>query len=353
MLRRIFVLFVLLFLGLAGYVYFFYFTSATKFSGKSKLLYISTKSANSAKLLAQLADDSIVNNIGRFKILARQRGYLAAIKPGRYRIKAGTSLYELVNQLRNGEQEPVNLVINKLRLPQDLARLLARQLETDSITALAALQDGDTSLANNKLYQIIPNTYSVLWTQPVQKVVARLTADYAKWWRQNNRIEKAKALGFTPDQVYTIASIVEEETNLAADRGKVASVYLNRLRLGMPLQADPTIRFALQNFVMNRILFVHLKTPSAYNTYQHTGLPPGPICTPQPATIDAVLDAPKTDFIFFVANPDLRGGSTFTTNLADHNRAANVYQDSLSAFLKRKAAKQKAAADSVKKALSK
>jgi UPF0755 protein len=342
MLRKILLGFSLLLMGLAAYVYIFYFTGATRFSGKSKLLYIYTNQANSTAVLAQLKADSIVGNINRFELLARRRGYLSAIKPGRYRIKAGTSLLNLVNQLRNGQQEPVNLVINKLRLPQDLARLMDRQLETDSASALAALQGADTSLAANKLYQIIPNTYSVFWTEPAQKVIARLTADYRKWWQQNNRTQKAAALGLSPAQVYALASVVEEETNLAADRPKVASVYLNRLRLGMPLQADPTIRFALQNFTMNRVLFAHLKTPSPYNTYLHSGLPPGAICTPQPATIDAVLTAPKNEFIFFVANADLRGGSTFTTNFADHNRAAKIYQDSLTAFLKRKAARKQA-----------
>jgi UPF0755 protein len=350
MLRKIVLFLLLLALGIAAYVYFSFFTSNTHFAGKSKLLYIASNNATPAAVLRSLQKDSLVKNLNNFKLLAGQRGYFDAIKPGRYKIQAGTSLYTLLNQLRAGQQEPVNLVINKVRLPQDLARLLGKQLETDSASAYAALLGADSSLATNKLYKIIPNTYSVLWTQPADKVVDRLNSDYDKWWARQNRQEKAERLGFSPADVYTIASIVEEETNKPEDKPKVASVYLNRLRLGMPLQADPTIRFALKDFMMNRVLFTHLKTPSPYNTYLHSGLPPGAICTPSPTTIDAVLDAPKTDYIFFVANADLRGGSTFTTNLADHNEAARIYQDSLTAFLKRKALKAKAAKDSLAKA---
>ena len=135
---------------------------------------------------------------------------------------------------------------------------------------------------------------------------------------------------------------MEEETNLPQDKGNIASVYLNRLKTGMPLQADPTIRYALGDFTLNRIMYGHLKTVSPYNTYLNKGLPPGPICTPAPNTIEAVLNAPQTDFLYFVANPDLMGGSTFTTNLDDHNKAARRYQDSLTAFLMRKAQKEAA-----------
>ncbi|TAD85644.1 MAG: endolytic transglycosylase MltG [Bacteroidetes bacterium] len=345
--RKILLVLLLALAGTAFYIYFSFFTSTTRFVGNSKLLYIKSSEATPEAVMRSLQNDSLVSSLANFKLLAKQRGYFSSVKPGRYRIKTGTSLYQLVNQLRGGQQEPVNLVINKVRLPQDLARLLDKQLETDSASAYEALLGADSSLASSKLYKIIPNTYSVLWTQPVEKVVARLNADYDKWWNQQNRQQKAKDLGFTPSEIYTIASIVEEETNKPKDKPLVASVYLNRLRLGMPLQADPTIRFALKNFVMNRILYTHLKTPSAYNTYLNGGLPPGAICTPSPATIDAVLDAPKTDYIFFVADADLRGGSTFTTNLTDHSRAARVYQDSLTAFLKRKALKAKAAKDSL------
>ena len=350
MLRKLLItLFVFLCLA-AGYVYFTFFTAATQFAGSSKYLYIYSNQATPSALIQSLRADSIIKNSANFNRIAGQMGYLDHIKPGRYKIEKDISLYHLVKLLRSGKQAPVNFVINKIRLPQDLSRLMGKAFETDSAAVFKALQGNDSSLPQNKLYQIIPNTYSIPWNYPADKIVSKLTNDSKQWWQQKNRLDKAKALGFSTGQIYSIASIVEEETNKAEDRPLVASVYINRLNRGMPLQADPTIRFALKDFKMNRILFVHLRTPSVYNTYTNGGLPPGPICTPSPVTIDAVLDAPKTDYLFFVANPDLMGGSTFTTNLPDHNKAAKLYQDSLSAFLKRKAIKEKAKADSITKA---
>jgi UPF0755 protein len=173
----------------------------------------------------------------------------------------------------------------------------------------------------------------------------RLYEEQQKWWNRGGRLQKAEARGLSANQVYILSSIVEEETNIPADKPLVASVYLNRLQKRMPLQADPTIRFALKDFAMNRVMYTHLAVSSPYNTYRNAGLPPGPICTPSPATIDSVLAAPTTNYLFFVANADLRGGSTFTTNLADHNKAARLYQDSLEAWLERKAARQKAVSD--------
>jgi UPF0755 protein len=198
---------------------------------------------------------------------------------------------------------------------------------------------------------IIPDTYEVIWTWSPERVLQKLKEDRERWWNKNDRKALAAKIGLSQEDVHTLASIVEEETNKKDDKPKVASVYLNRLKMGMPLQADPTIRFALKNFTMNRVLFVHLRTPSPYNTYLNKGLPPGPICAASPSSLDAVLNAPKTDYIFFVADADLMGGSTFTTNLADHNKAAKVYQDSLSAWLKRKAIREKAKKDSIAEAV--
>jgi UPF0755 protein len=167
----------------------------------------------------------------------------------------------------------------------------------------------------------------------------RLQTEQQNFWEKNNRLQKAESLGFTPKQVYTIASIVEEETNKHNEKGNIASVYINRFHKGMPLGADPTVKFALKDFGLKRIYHKHLQVESPFNTYRNQGLPPGPICTPSPKTIDAVLNAPKTDYIFFVAKSDFSGYHTFATNYADHLRYAKEYQKALDEYLLKKQGK--------------
>jgi UPF0755 protein len=345
MIKRIFVIILIAILLVSAITWYKFLSSKTNFAGDRKYLYISTKHATKQAVLDSLTTDSILSNPSDFAWLAEKMDYWQKIKPGRYQIKKGESVLDVVRKLRNGSHTPVNLVINKLRLPEDFARLVGKNFEVDSIAIMSWLD----SAGIDHFHKIIPNTYSIPWTYSTGRIFKKLNEEYDRWWKDENRFDKAKAKGYTPDQVYTIASIVEEETNIPGDKTKIASVYFNRLRMGMPLQADPTIRYALKNFTMNRVYYKDLAVPSPYNTYRNAGLPPGPICTPSPTTIDAVLDAPETDYLFFVANADLMGGSTFTSNLADHNRAATIYQDSLGAWLLRKAAKQ-ALADSLAKA---
>jgi UPF0755 protein len=338
--------------ALLGYTWFL--APATGFSQNQKIIYIPSKNANMTKLLEIIKADTIVNNPGNFTWWAKQMNYTENIKPGRYKVTSGMSVRQIVNMLRSGNQFPSRLVINRLRLPEDLAKVLSKSLETDSATALAFITNKDSMAllglsTENWSANIIPDTYEVFWTWTPAKAMKKLIDDHQKWWKKNNRLALAEAKGLSPEQVHIMASIVEEETNRKEDKPLVASVYLNRLALGMPLQADPTIRFAIKDFKINRVLFSHLRTPSPYNTYLNRGLPPAPICTATQSSLDAVLNAPKTDYIFFVANADLRGGSTFTTNLSDHNKAARLYQDSLTAWLKRKAVSEGAAKDSLTK----
>jgi UPF0755 protein len=338
----------LLMLVVAALVFYYkFFAATTRFSTSEKHLYIYSNQSTPQALEQALLKDSLVRNISDFRLAAKQMGYYAAIKPGHYIVASGMSVTQLIRKLKRGVQDPEKLVIVKLRLPGDFAKLIGKRFECDSAQMMDWLrQSGNLQRlgldTNTWAAAIIPNTYNMLWTWPPGQIMERLHEEQGKWWNRNGRIQKAEVLGLTPTQVYIVASIVEEETNMAADKPLVASVYLNRLQKRMPLQADPTIRFALKDFAMNRVLYGHLAVNSPFNTYRNTGLPPGPICTPSPATIDSVLAAPKTDYIFFVANANLRGGSTFTTNLADHSKAAHLYQDSLVAWLERKAARQKA-----------
>ena len=328
---------------------------ASAFTADSKIFIIPTDSCTKELVLSRLVADSIIRQPRLFDTWANYKDYWQNIKPGRYKVTKEATIASLVSMLKYGRQEPAMLVLRKLRQPQDFARLVARYTEQDSAQVMQFMANADSlrSLgldSTNWLGAVIPNTYQVLYTWGTRRVLQKLIDEANSWWAKENRLDKAKARGLTREQVHTLASIVEEETNKAEDRPKVASVYLNRLQRGMPLQADPTVRFARKDFLSNRVLYEHLRFPSPYNTYLNTGLPPGPICTPQPASLQSVLDAPATDYIFFVAHPNLEGGSIFTTNLTDHNRYAREYQDSLRAWLKRKAERQKAAQDSLAKA---
>jgi UPF0755 protein len=183
---------------------------------------------------------------------------------------------------------------------------------------------------------IIPDTYFLNWNTSPQKILLRLKDEQEKFWSRDDRLQKAVALNLSQNQVYTLASIVEEETNMNDEKGNIASVYMNRLSANMKLAADPTIKYALKDFSLKRIYTGYLGVQSPYNTYMYKGLPPGPICTPQAITIDAVLNAPKTDYLFFVAKSDFSGYHQFTSNFADHEKYAKLYQLALDTLIARK-----------------
>ena len=190
---------------------------------------------------------------------------------------------------------------------------------------------------NTVMTAIIPNTYNFLWNTSGRGIFKKLYDEQEIFWSEERR-KKAAGLNLTPAQAYILASIVEEETNKEPDKGKIASVYLNRLETGMRLAADPTVKFAMRDFGLKRIYFKHLEFRSPYNTYQNSGLPPGPICTPSSKTIDAVLNAPSTSYLFFVAKPDLNGYSNFASNYTEHKKYAKEYQQALDSLMIKKAA---------------
>jgi UPF0755 protein len=280
----------------------------------------------------KLTENKILGGDFWFNLLAKKLNYDTRVKAGRYEIKNGMSIFNLIRMLRSGNQAPVNLVITKLRTKEDLAQKIAVNFECDSLTMISLLNNVDSLQkyhldSNTVMTAVIPNTYSLLWNTTAPKIFKKLYTDQEKFWNADRR-KKAAALNMTPQQVYTMASIVEEETTRDADRGNVASVYINRVRSGQRLEADPTIKFALRNFGLKRIWNSHKQAAanSPYNTYFNAGLPPGPICTPSSKTIDAVLNAPSTNYIFFVARPDWSGLSNFTDSYAEHLLNAKKYQ---------------------------
>ena len=268
-----------------------------------------------------------------FDRVARYVGYDHDVRPGRYRIARGMSTIDLVRMLRSGRQAPVNLVITKLRTREDLARKIGDDFETDSAAASRFLNSNDSLSSfgvdtNTVLTIVIPDTYTYLWNTPVSAILKKLAAGRNRFWDETRR-QEAEALQLTPDQVYILASIVEEETNRNEDKGKIASVYLNRLNRHMKLAADPTIKFAMKDFALKRIYYKYLSYPSPYNTYLHEGLPPGPINTPSIRTLDAVLQEPRTDYLFFVARPNSGGLSDFSSSFREHEQFAKAYRDAL------------------------
>jgi UPF0755 protein len=309
---------------------------------EKKYFYITT-GENYEGVKSALHDLKIIQSEFWFNQVAKKLNYPKVVKAGRYEIKNGMSLFSLIRMLRAGNQVPVNLVINKIRTKEDLAQKVAANFECDSLSFISFLNNNDSirkyNLDSNTLMTaVIPNTYSILWNTSPAKIFKKLYTDQEKFWN-NERRSKATALNLTPKQVYTMASIVEEETNKEEDKGKIASVYINRIETGMKLEADPTVKFAMKDFGLKRILHKHLEYPSPYNTYLQTGLPPGPICTPSSKTIDAVLNAPQTNYIFFVARPDFNGYSNFATTYAEHLVFAKAYQNALDSLIKAKAAK--------------
>lgn len=308
-------------------------------SPEAKYFYIKTGSTYE-DVKSALKNQQVLSNTFFFDLISKRVGYNNKIKAGRYSISNHSNLISLIRKLKTGNQEEVRLVINKLRTKEDLAAKIGANFEADSISTIQFLSSND-SLAPYKLDTntvmtiIIPNSYLFWWNGSFKKVFERLKKQHDYFW-EGERTAKAKAKGYTPEQIYTIASIVEEETNKEADKGKIASVYFNRVSKGMKLEADPTVKYAMRNFELTRIMHGHLAYPSPYNTYFVKGLPPGPICTPSISTIDAVLDAPETNYIFFVAKPDFGGYSNFASTYKEHLTFAKAYQKALDSLMARK-----------------
>ncbi|HRP56508.1 endolytic transglycosylase MltG [Agriterribacter sp.] len=306
----------------------------TAFKGEKYYLYVKTGS-NFENLMQTLTKDSVINDPGIFTFVAKKMNLPRTIKAGRYEIKRGTGIMSIVQMLRHGRQSPVNLVITKLRTKEDFARLAGRQLECDSTAVISYLNNMDALEdkgldTSNVMTAIIPNTYTFFWNTTAAKLFNRLYNEEKKFWKEE-RLQKARALGLTPQQVYILASVIEEETNKYDEMPLMASVYINRLNKGMPLGADPTVKFATRNFAAKRVTLkmIGQSAGSPYNTYRNAGLPPGPICTPSIKTIDATLNAATTNYLYFCAKPDFSGYHAFAVTHAEHFKNARAYQKAL------------------------
>ena len=278
-----------------------------------------------------LVDNNIITNETAFEFLANRLDYWKNIKPGKYEFSKGSSLLTIIRTLRNGRQTPVNFTINKVRTKEDLAEMVGRKFECDSTAMLNFLNSEDSLRKFNTsselaVCNIIPDTYTYFWNTSPSTIYQKWYNASEKFWT-DERKQKAQALGLTPQQVYILASIIEEETTNDREKDTIASVYLNRLNSGTRLlQADPTLKFAVRDFSLKRIAGDILNVESPYNTYRNPGLPPGPICTPSKKTIDAVLNPAKTNYMFFVANSKLNG-HLFSETFEEHIKKANEYRE--------------------------
>lgn len=268
-----------------------------------------------------------------FKIIAEQKGYDKNIKTGRYAIKPTDNMRYLHRRLSLGYQTPVNLTIGSVRTMDRIARNASRQLMIDSTEIIGLLND--TAYLNTIGYTqqtipalFIPNTYEVYWNISAEDFMKRMIKEHKVFWNEE-RIKKAKSIGLTPEEVATLASIVEEETTVNAEKPVVAGLYINRLKRGMLLQADPTIKFSLQDFGLKRILFKHLEVNSPYNTYKHTGLPPGPIRIPSIQGLESVLNHARHNYLYMCAKEDFSGTHNFAVTSAQHAANARRYQQAL------------------------
>lgn len=289
-----------------------------------------------ASTLEQVTDSLSINNIilnrNSFIWCANKMKYgsESRIKPGKYAIKGNLSNRDLISQLRIGKQKPVVVTFKPTRDLSSVASAAGQKLEADS-SSIMNLINNSNKIINTKssvyLSKLIPNSYQFNWSTNAKEVLERIDSEYEKFWQANGRIQKAADLNLSRDEVHTLASIVERETNFAPEKPRIAGVYLNRLKRGIALQADPTVVYAKGDFTIRRVLKKYLEIDSPYNTYKYVGLPPGPIGLSSTSSIDAVLNYEKHNYIFFCAKPDAAGQHNFAETLQGHNRNARKFHN--------------------------
>ncbi len=284
------------------------------------------------EVVAILKMGGFINNEADFRWLAEKMNYKKdKMRAGRFEVTPGWSNRDLIQRLRNGEQAPVKVVLNNERLPEEVAGTVARFIEADSLSLLNTFRD--PAFLNEIKYTpetlitaFIPNTYEMYWNTDAQGFVRRMLKEHESFWSKDNRRTKARALGLNETEVYILASIVERETNANTEKPTIAGVYLNRLRIDMKLQADPTSVFATRDFMTRRVTEYHTSFDSPYNTYVYKGLPPGPISMAAIPTLDAVLNPQQHKYLYFCAKPDESGTHAFAETFAAHKVNAARFQ---------------------------
>jgi UPF0755 protein len=286
-----------------------------------------------------LGNNGFVNDMVSFSFLARLTGYDKAIKPGRFILKSNMSNLQALKVLSAAQQVPVRITFSYVRLRNELVDKITKNVsmspEEFNIALDEFVKSNDQGFTkDNILCMFLPNTYEVYFNVPPEDLVRKLNGEYKKFWNED-RINKAKAIGLNPIQISILASIVQAESIKPDEAPVIAGLYLNRLKKNIALQADPTLVYAVGDFGLKRVLNTHKEIDSPYNTYKYPGLPPGPINVPQIASIDAVLNYQPNDYYYMCAKEDFSGYHNFAHNLEDHNKNARKYQKALDAEMEK------------------
>ncbi|GLU44474.1 endolytic transglycosylase MltG [Allomuricauda sp. NBRC 101325] len=317
----------LLVAGFIAYkIYDAIFSPNTQFNNSEAFVYIPTNASFSD---VKTSLEPLLKDISTFESVANRKGYSTNLKAGKYAIKKGMNNNEIINTLRSNNI-PVQVTFNNQESLSELAGRISGQIEADSISLLAAFNDSDFLKENefnqdSKLGMYLPNTYEFFWNTKAESFRDRMLKEYQRFWNEE-RSQKAKKLGMTPNEVVSLAAIVQKETVKVDERPRVAGVYLNRIQRGMLLQADPTVIYAIKketgnyDTIIKRVLYRDLEMDSPYNTYKYAGVPPGPIAMPDISSIDAVLSPEMHDYLYFVADVSNFGYHMFAKSLAQHNR---------------------------------
>jgi UPF0755 protein len=300
--------------------------------GDQTAVYVPTGS-NYDDIKTILYSHGMIVNRKTFEWLAEKKKLPGNVKPGRYMITDGMNNNEVINLLRSGQQTPVDLIFHNIRTKEELAQSISLQIEADSSDIIRLLNDSSYLKVfgfnpRTALAIFIPNTYEVYWTMTAREFIDRMFLEYNKFWN-NDRLEKAASINLTPIEISTLASIVDKETTKVDEMPAIAGVYTNRLKYGWRLQADPTVVFAWGDFGIRRVLNIHKMIDSPYNTYKYYGLPPGPICIPSIAAIDAVLSRENHNYMYFCAKDDFSGYHVFSSTNEQHTINANRYRRAL------------------------
>ena len=317
--------------ALGGIVYYYLFTPLSMQKEKTYLYIDNDDTADS--VYAKLQPIASSSALTGFRTLARHYDLGDKVKSGRYAIEPEMSTVNVFRMIRNGRQEPMMLTIPECRTMEQLAARIAPKLMMDSTMIAEALIDEPFCQkygynTSTIACAFVPNTYEVYWNVSIDRLMERMVTEHDKFWT-SERKQKAARLGLSPNEVATLASIIDEETANNDEKPMIAGMYLNRLKAGMPLQADPTVKFALKDFGLRRIYHAHLEVNSPYNTYKHTGLPPGPIKVASIQGIDAVLNRVAHNYLYMCAKEDFSGTHNFAATYQEHLKNAARYQEAL------------------------
>lgn len=321
---------VILAASVIGYKYYrlIYKANIDLHGKETTYIYIPTNS-NYQNVKDLLYKNDYIINKDAFEWLSVKKNYQNNVKAGRYQLKNGMTNNALINMLRSGKQDPIKVTFNNIRTKVQLASRISSQIEADSNELISLLNNEDISkkynLKGDEIMCIfIPNTYEIFWNTTANQFIEKMFKEYQKFWTDEKK-HKATAAGLTPEKAVILASIIYQETKKTDEMSKVAGVYINRLKRGIPLQADPTIIFAIGDFGIKRLLNSQLEINSPYNTYTHKGLPPGPICLPPPIAVEKVINYENHDYLYFCAKDDLSGYHNFAKTLEQHLQNAKRY----------------------------